>query len=430
MDKIKVACVGDSLTWGYMTDNQPWDNYPAVLGRLLGEKYDVGNFGDNGRTLSKETDYSYWDFEGFQQVSQWLPDWVIIMLGTNDTKPSKWQGEAHYEQQYQNLIDHFKNLSKQPTIVLNTIPTAFYLENAMTYDLLEAALQAVPKIIKKVGKANGLRVIDVHEATQGHPDLFPEDGVHTSTAGARFIAETVYEGLSSIEKSNTDLFSKKATQYAKGRPGYPTSVLTYLTSLLDENPVFADIGAGTGKLTEVIAKGGYQVFAVEPNPDMFGQLEQVLRPYGNATPVFATSEATTLPDHSVDMITVAQALHWFDLEAFTKECKRILKPGGWVVALYNNAKAEANSQQTHRTLATEKFFPHPIIQHFTHQVPYNQEEWLAYHQSHSHNPLPNDPNFDGHMLKASQYFDENAEDGTLFYEMVTVTYAQPLKDLK
>ena len=191
MSQIKIACIGDSLTWGYLTDNQETDSYPAVLGKRLGEGYHVRNFGVNGHTLSKDGDTPYWDHPNLKEVSKWLPDLAIIMLGTNDAKPRNWKGAPHYRQQYLELIDYLQNLSKVPKIVVNTIPTAFPMNGHMTYDLLPEALAAIPEVVKGLG----LPVIDVGLATQGRPDLFPEDGVHTSTAGAKFIAETVFEHL-------------------------------------------------------------------------------------------------------------------------------------------------------------------------------------------------------------------------------------------
>jgi len=225
---------------------------------------------------------------------------------------------------------------------------------------------------------------------------------------------------------NTEKFSNKAAQYAKGRPSYPVSALNYIRGLVRDGAVFADIGAGTGKLTTLLADGGNRVLAVEPNPDMFSQLKISVGDASNVELVFATSENTTLPDESVDLITVAQALHWFDLEAFRQECLRILKPNGWVVALYNHASAEGKGRTVHRVDATVDFFREPIIKDFPNVTDYTLEEWLAYQASHSHNPLPGEAGYEEHMAKAVQYFEENSVDGRLSYEIVTTVYAEQL----
>jgi len=198
MEKIKIACIGDSLTWGFLTDNQETDSCPAVLGKLLGDAYEVRNFGANGHTLSKLGDMPYWSH--LEESASWQPDQVIMMLGTNDAKPRNWRGVFHYKEQYQELIDYFKGLPHVPTLILNTIPAAFYMEGAMTYELLAEALSEIPEAVKEIGAANQLQVIDVGKATANRPELFPVDGVHTSSAGAAFIAKTVFEAMHKQER--------------------------------------------------------------------------------------------------------------------------------------------------------------------------------------------------------------------------------------
>jgi ubiquinone/menaquinone biosynthesis C-methylase UbiE len=134
---------------------------------------------------------------------------------------------------------------------------------------------------------------------------------------------------------NTLTFSGKADVYAMARPHYAEAAIDYILSITSPDAVFADIGAGTGIFTEELAKRGVEIYAVDPNDDMRTQLNGVLTPFTNANIINGSAETTMLPDHSVDVITVAQALHWFDLDAFKRECQRILKPGGKVVTVYN-----------------------------------------------------------------------------------------------
>jgi len=98
-------------------------------------------------------------------------------------------------------------------------------------------------------------------------------------------------------------FTGKAEAYAKARPGYPDEAIDYISRLVPQDAVFADAGAGTGKLTELLAQKEYTVFAVEPNTDMREQLAFTLMSYKNAKIVVGSAEATTLPDHSIDVIT-------------------------------------------------------------------------------------------------------------------------------
>ena len=125
--------------------------------------------------------------------------------------------------------------------------------------------------------------------------------------------------------------------YSQFRPGYPQSFIDYLCSSvgITKDSIIADIGAGTGILTKQLLECGNRVFAVEPNNDMRRIAETDLCSNKNFTPINGTAENTTLPNKSVDFITVAQAFHWFDRKTFQTECKRILKPGGKVILVWN-----------------------------------------------------------------------------------------------
>ena len=137
---------------------------------------------------------------------------------------------------------------------------------------------------------------------------------------------------------NEGKFDDKGKIYAKFRPTYPQEFIEFLFSKthITEQSVIADIGSGTGILTGQILKKGSRVFAVEPNADMRRIAEDNLRTYALFISVTATAENTTLPDRSVDLITVAQAFHWFDRNAFREECRRILKPDAYVALVWNS----------------------------------------------------------------------------------------------
>ena len=137
---------------------------------------------------------------------------------------------------------------------------------------------------------------------------------------------------------NETKFDGKGNIYSRYRPSYPDAFIEFLyeQAQITEQSVIADIGTGTGILTGQLLEKGNPVFAVEPNSDMRRIAEDDLRKYKLFTPVAATAEHTTLPDRSVDLITVAQAFHWFDRAAFRKECLRILKPGAYVALVWNS----------------------------------------------------------------------------------------------
>jgi SAM-dependent methyltransferase len=136
-------------------------------------------------------------------------------------------------------------------------------------------------------------------------------------------------------------FSQRVDNYIKYRPRYPKAVLDLLQAecQLQNTLTIADIGSGTGILSELFLRNGNPVLGVEPDPDMRAGGEYHLRGYPAFTSVAATAEATTLPDHSVDFVTAGQAFHWFDLRLARREFGRILRPGGWVVLVWNGQRA-------------------------------------------------------------------------------------------
>lgn len=136
---------------------------------------------------------------------------------------------------------------------------------------------------------------------------------------------------------NTKKFSGRADDYVKGRPGYPNALIDCLYTKygFTDSSSIADVGAGTGKFSKYLLDRGSRVYLVEPNDDMRSAAQKELSVYSNAVFVDGSSESTSLRDHSVDFVTAAQAFHWFDADKFKTECKRILKPGGKIVLLWN-----------------------------------------------------------------------------------------------
>lgn len=131
--------------------------------------------------------------------------------------------------------------------------------------------------------------------------------------------------------------------YARYRPGYPAAVLDMLRAQigLTSASVIADVGCGTGILARLFCAAGNHVYGVEPNISMLDFARESLREFPQFIPVAARAEATTLPDGSVDIVTAGQAFHWFDPQRTRREFARVLKPGGWVVLLWNERRIDA-----------------------------------------------------------------------------------------
>jgi len=135
----------------------------------------------------------------------------------------------------------------------------------------------------------------------------------------------------------TSRFSDRVENYVRYRPGYPAQVVQELRAQcgLEPSHVVADIASGTGIWTRWLLENGNPVFGVEPNVEMREAGERLLSAFPKFSSIAGTAEATTLPDRSVDFVTAAQAAHWFDRERARSEFVRILKPGGWLVLLWN-----------------------------------------------------------------------------------------------
>ena len=138
-------------------------------------------------------------------------------------------------------------------------------------------------------------------------------------------------------------FSSRVENYVRYRPDYPPEVLGVMCSVCGFTPdaSVADIGSGTGIFSELLLRNGNRVSGVEPNAEMRAAAERLLAGNTRFVSVDGTAEATTLSDHSVGVITAAQAFHWFDRERTHREFARILQPGGWVVLIWNVRRVDS-----------------------------------------------------------------------------------------
>lgn len=135
-------------------------------------------------------------------------------------------------------------------------------------------------------------------------------------------------------------FDNKAKDYANGRPTYPKEILNKLIELgIGKESNIADIGAGTGLLTNMLCELGSNVFAIEPNSQMLHECKEYCT-YNNIKCICESAEKTTLEDNSIDAITIAQAFHWFDKKLCKVEFKRILKENGYVFTIWNSLEQD------------------------------------------------------------------------------------------
>lgn len=188
---VKIACVGDSIPAGVGTKDISHDAYPAQLARLLGDKYDVHNFGVSGATLLNKGDKPYQKEPAFHQALDLKPDVVVIMLGTNDTKPQNWKFKDEFSADYKDLAGQFASLRGKPKIYV-CYPVD--VPGAGNFGINDAGLKEEMPMIGSLAKGMGLTIIDLHTPFVGKPKLLP-DRVHPNTEGATLMAKTVFEGL-------------------------------------------------------------------------------------------------------------------------------------------------------------------------------------------------------------------------------------------
>lgn len=186
---IRVSCVGDSITQGAGADNGK--SYPSQLQALLGDKWQVKNFGVSGRTLLKKGDYPWWKEQAFKDAHDFNPNFVIIMLGTNDTKPQNWIHQDEFYADYKELVESFKNLSSKPHIfICRPCP----VPEPGNYGINEKNVQLEIPMIDKLAVEEGVDIIDMHAALVSKPELLP-DHVHPNTAGAGLMAQAAAAAL-------------------------------------------------------------------------------------------------------------------------------------------------------------------------------------------------------------------------------------------
>jgi acyl-CoA thioesterase I len=180
--KVKLACVGDSITQGAGTRGNP---YPKLLQELLGDKWEVGNFGVSGRTLLDKGDHPYSKEKKYQDALAMKPNVVIIKLGTNDTKPQNWKFKDEFEADYKKLIASFQALESKPRIFICR-PVPVIGDGA--WGINEAAIQEQMPILDKLAKEMGVGIIDMYAALKDKPELIP-DKVHPNAEGAAEMAK-------------------------------------------------------------------------------------------------------------------------------------------------------------------------------------------------------------------------------------------------
>ena len=192
--KIKVACVGNSVTYGYGLDRPEVNAYPAQLQRLLGDEFEVGNFGKSGATLLNKGHRPYMQQEEFKKAIAFAGDRVIIHLGLNDTDPRNWPNyRDEFVSDYLSLIDSFRLVNPKCKIAICRMTPISNRHQRFESGTRDWYWQ-IQKSIEEIAEIANVSLIDLQEGLYNRPDLLP-DALHPNIEGAGIIASKVYCAL-------------------------------------------------------------------------------------------------------------------------------------------------------------------------------------------------------------------------------------------
>ena len=192
---IKVACIGNSVTYGYGHENPDSTSYPSQLAEMLGDDYEVGNFGKSGATLLRKGHRPYNEQEEFKKALDFAPDIAIIHLGLNDTDPRNWKYyKREFISDYVALIEAFEEVNPDIEIYICRMTPIFHWHHRFkkgTRDWYWEIQSTIENIAYNIAE---VKLIDLQETLYHRPDLMP-DALHPNPEGAKLIAQRVYSAI-------------------------------------------------------------------------------------------------------------------------------------------------------------------------------------------------------------------------------------------
>lgn len=189
-----VICVGDSITYGQgVMRSRDTDGYPALLASLMGDDWRVANYGLPNRTLQSTGNMPYTAEKHYEESLTQDADVVILMLGSNDSKPDFWDAER-YEEEYIAFIRQYQNMESQPMVYI-MVPPAIFLETPDSGDCSdEIVREALAPILARISEETGAGLIDLYALTQEHPEWYA-DGLHPTKEGNQAIAQKICSAI-------------------------------------------------------------------------------------------------------------------------------------------------------------------------------------------------------------------------------------------
>ena len=192
---IRVACIGNSITYGYGLQDRDREAYPVLLQQFLGAKYQVENFGKSGATLLARGHRPYFQQEEYHRALAFRPDIAVIHLGVNDTDPRNWPNyRDEFIPDYRHLIDTLRSISPRVRILIARTTPIGVEHPRFESGTRDWQLQ-IQQAIEQVAETAGVELIDFHSPLYPFPHYFP-DAVHPTAPGTRILAETAYRAIS------------------------------------------------------------------------------------------------------------------------------------------------------------------------------------------------------------------------------------------
>lgn len=255
--KQKIACVGNSITYGYTLSNPTTQSYPSQMQTLLGTtNWTVSNFGVSARTMLKKGDRPYWNETAYTNALASKPNYVMIELGTNDAKTTNWTPYgSQFVADYKAMIQSFRNLSPKPEVWIGLLPPG---QNISWTIYSNDIKDTVNVKIKQVAIETGTGLIDIYTAFNGdwtNTTYFNTDGIHPTVAGAAIIAQKVKEMIT---------MPKPKLSYADGK--ITASIQADACQWYFNGTVIPSAEGGTAKEFSPVKSGKYKV-SIKLNPD-------------------------------------------------------------------------------------------------------------------------------------------------------------------
>jgi len=196
IDPIRVACIGNSITFGSGVENRSANCYPNQIQRMLGEKYEVQNFGVSGATLLNLGDKPYMKEQAYKEAIMFKPEIVVIKLGTNDSKPHNWdEYKSYFIRDYKSLLTSFK-IANPKVVIFVCLPVPAFGDAFNIRD--KVIKEEILPLVKIVASEEKVGLINLYDPFLNLGELFP-DKIHPNAKGAKKIAELVFDSIKDLK---------------------------------------------------------------------------------------------------------------------------------------------------------------------------------------------------------------------------------------